>query len=272
MNNNEKFGQPPLSTDIDREIEEGINEFKEGGIRGQLEYKDKILTQEGFPCEKRPVDLGKNIGTALGNECVPIGDFKNVESFYEAMLSRVEEYNNNLSENYKWMSIVPWEYNKSLKMLSHETGSGRMKIKLSDNVFSANLYSPAHMDAEQPFYSLTLEDGKLHSTLLDAEVLENGKRLDRLFHVKEYLSKTFDFDEILNASDSMTKRNIIESVREYLCNEIKYKEDEINDLIKRIETPLENDAYSPEYLKGIIQGHETYKASLKEELKDLEKK
>jgi len=258
--------------EINSEIEEGIIEFKEGGIRGQLEYKDKILTKEGFPCEKRPVDLGKNIGAALGNECVPDGSFENVESFHKAMLDKVEKYNNNLPDNCKWMSIAPWDYNESLKMFSHETGSGRMKIKLSDGVFNANLYSPAHMAAEQPFYSLTLESGKLHSTLLNAEVLEGGKRLDRLFHIKEYLSKAFDLDEILNASDSMTRRSIIGSIKEYLRNMIKYEEDEIGGLTKRIETPLETDAYSPEYLKDIIQRHETSKAGLEKEMEDLEKK
>jgi len=185
------------------------------------------------------------------------------------MLKTVKEYN---IDNPNWM-IAAWTYNKKNKTLYHTTGSGRMNIALRNDFFSANLYTPDYFDGEKPFYSITLSNGRLNACLFEPDVIDRHSRQDRLSHIRDYFVEIFGIENVLDASDRLTREYTIRNLKHFLLLDIKYLDEEIAEFNRRIEeknNPGNNDATSKETLRQLAQEKTADKQSKEKQLKKLD--
>ena len=137
-----------------------------------------------------------------------------------------------------------------------------MFIEMGDNSFHTDLYSPSHKEGEKPYYSLTMKDGKLYSTLLSESIVkDNGSRLHP---VNEYLSKAIGFDNILKASDPITREVLLKARGEYLDDKISYNQSQLNEYLGDTDESMLSDNYKKavEFYREKIRDLENEKALL----------
>ncbi len=263
--NIDKISKPKTIQEIHQEIMDGLNEYQLTSSR----HMEAIIDREGIDFNEKPTTLGQHIGRLLHNECIPNGDFTDINEFYKAMLDKVKQYNSNLPSDLSWQAISPWKYDESKGELFHRTGSGRMSIILRNNLFNVNLFSPDYADGDRPFYSITLQDGKLYSTLIEPTIIDKHNRWDRLLYINDYLIEIFGTKPLLEASDQLTRSYIIKVLKSCTLDEIKEYEELIESYEKKIKENGEDDPYITEYSDSITEFKKRI-VSLQNRLKTIE--
>lgn len=133
--------------------------------------------------------IAGEISRRLGHGCAPeinvLNEINTIDDLYQAMVIAAEIND----EDNSFPCFGPWN-NEQDGILTHTTGSGRMKIEVSDHSLVIELFSKSYYFGCEPFARLTLAEETFFE-ILDEKTVKNN--IYRLFGIVDIMPAIMDF-------------------------------------------------------------------------------